>query len=317
MRRIITVVALMCAVTFQVNSQTTKEERLLKEIEQKVKLADKHPKDGKMQLNAARAILDDSVSEVRDFDRALTYANRALKIAQERPAPKDTLLGLTFETIGILYMMKQEMEKSMEFYEKALDAYEVELGRLDPVTNGLKLAYGSMMAPMQPSRGFPKVLEAMFDNDRAPQDKRIQNMEEANISLEFALEMLMSEQAQRFRYALPTIFIDGKKNFLVQTGSWNMERPLVGWMAQDMIMSDANDNTEKEDDTILFDEDGKFVVLTEADEDKRQLLFNFYYSKQNRNMLKVNDGDSRVLFLNPEFYNNILEKFREFKAANK
>ena len=96
----LTIVALMCAVTFQMNAQNNVE-KLPKMIEQKVKLADKHQKDGKMQLEAAYALIEDSLGEKRDFDRALTYATRALKIAQERPAPKDTLLALTCQALGI------------------------------------------------------------------------------------------------------------------------------------------------------------------------------------------------------------------------
>ena len=112
-----TIVALMCAVAFQVNAQTTNVEELLKAIEQKVKQADKHPKDGKMQLTAAYAILSDSLSGNRDMDRALTYANRAMKIALEHPARQDTLLGLSYEALGMIYLGKQDMATAIDFYD--------------------------------------------------------------------------------------------------------------------------------------------------------------------------------------------------------
>lgn len=313
----LTALAMMCAVAFQVNAQNPNVEKLLKNIEQKVKLADKHPKDGKMQLNAACALTDDSLGEKRDFDRALTYANRALKIAQEQPSPKDTLLALTCTELGLIYMAKQDMQKSMDYIEMSLDAYEVELGRLDPVTNGNKLVYGWMMAAVQPSRGFSKVVEAINDNARAPQDKRIQNMDEANFSLEMALELLLAEQYQRFRHALPSIVIDGKRYIILQTGFWNMERPIVGWIAKGLVPSDTKNNTTGDDDTILYGEDGTFRVLTEADEDKRQLLFNVEYVNNNRNFLKLNDGEARLMFLNDEAYNQVLTKFHDFKASKK
>lgn len=315
-KSLLVVLALMCAAAFQVNAQTPDVEKAQKVIEQNMKLADKNPKDGKMQLKAALTILNDTLTGKRDLDLALTYANRALKIAKECPAPKDTLLGLTCQTLGFIYMGKQDMDKSIDFLERALDAFEVELGRLDPVTNGSKLIYGWIITGSSPSRGFPKIMEAMFDNERAPQGKRIENMEEANISLEMALEMLMSEQTERFRYALPAIYIDSKRYYILQTAIWNMESPVVGWMVQGMIASGAKEN-EKDDDTILIDDDGQFRILTDADNDKRQLLFKFNYSMQNRNMLEFNEGEARMLFLNQEYYNNILGKFREFKASKK
>ena len=97
-----TIVALMCAVAFQMNAQTTNVEKLQKEIEQKVKQADKNPKNGKMQYQAAMALINNELEEKKDFDRALTYANRALKIAREHPAPQDTLLGLSCMSLGFL-----------------------------------------------------------------------------------------------------------------------------------------------------------------------------------------------------------------------
>ena len=314
MKRIMTIMALICAVAFQVNAQTTNVEDLLKTIEQKVKQADKHPKDGKMQLTAAYAILSDSLSGNRDWDRALNYANRAMKIAVEHPAPQDTLLGLSYEALGMIYLGKEDMATALDFYEMAMDAFDVELGRFDPVTNGTKLIYGWLMTAAQPSRGFPKVLEAIYDNERAPQDKRIKNMDQANITLEAALEMLLAEQTQRFRYALPMLYIDGKKYFIVQTSKWNIERPIVGWMAQGLMPSEAKDDAAKDDDSILIGDDGQFLVLTEADKDKRQMLFNFNYSRLNRHYLQFNDGEARIMFFSPDVYNQILTKYREFKS---
>lgn len=317
MKRVITIVALMCAVALQANAQTSNIKKLSKEVEKKVKLADKHPKDGKMQLRAASAILNDSLRDEFDFDRALTYANRALKIAQERPAPQDTLLGLTCQTLGMIYMGKKDIEKSLDFYEKALDGFEVELGRLDPVTNGFKLASGFMIASTQPSRGFTKILEAISDNNRAPQDQRIQNMDEANIVLEMILEMLLAEQTEHFQYALPYTYIDGKRYFFLQTESWNMEHPLVGWLAQGMLSSDEKDNESEDDDIILFSDDGTFMVLPKEDKDKWELTFNFHYYTYNRNLLEVNENDARIKFFNEDEYNQILSKFREYKVAKK
>ena len=96
MKKIIMTLAavLCCAMTTTVNAQN-EEEEALKELEAKTKLADKNPTNGKMQYEAATACISDALGEKKDYDRALTYANRALKIAQEHPAPQDTLKGLS------------------------------------------------------------------------------------------------------------------------------------------------------------------------------------------------------------------------------
>lgn len=77
----ICVAMLCCAMATVVNAQNTVEEAM-KELESKAKLADQNPTNGKMQYEAAAACMSDALGEKRDYNRALTYANRALKIAQ-------------------------------------------------------------------------------------------------------------------------------------------------------------------------------------------------------------------------------------------
>ena len=311
-KRILTIVALMCAVAFQVNAQNSVEQAL-KDAEQKVKLADKNPKNGKMQYEAAMGFINDELGEKKDFDRALTYANRALTIAREHPAPQDTLQGLTCMGLGLIYMGKGSYETALDFFEMSIDAFEVELGRDDPVTNGTKLVYGIMMMGLQPVRGFTKVQEAMFDNSLAPKNKRIDNMEEANILLETALEMLIAEQTKHFRYALPLIFIEGKRYFIVQTADWNMERPLVGWKVQSLMRTKEENEAFKGDETIICDDSGQFTVMSDEEKEKRQITFNFRHKILNPRHLEGDEGDARIWFLNPAAYNNLLAKFREYK----
>ena len=315
MKRIVTIVVLICAVVFQMNAQVTVE-HALKEAEQRAKLADKNPKNGKIQYQAAMGFINDELGEKKDFDRALTYAHRALKIAREQPAPQDTLQGLTCMALGMIYLDKGEFENSMDFMEMSMDALEVELGRDNPLTNGTKLVYGGMMLG-QPVRAFPKILEAMFDNSLAPKDKRIENMEEANILQEMAFEMLLADQTRRFRYALPMITLSGKKYVIVQTADWNMEHPLVGWQLQNYMRTDEERKAFKGDETILCDEAFQFTVLPDEEKEKRQMTFNFRHKILNPRMLESDEGDTRIWFLNPAAYNNVLAKYREYKAANK
>ena len=303
---------LCCWMTTVVNAQTT-QEQALKQAEQKAKLADKTPQNGKMQLDAANAFINDELGEKKDLDRALTYANRAYKISQEHPAPQDTLKGLSCYTLSIIYMQKQSYENYLDFAEMALDGFQEELGRYDPVTNGTKLVYSIFMMG-QPFRGFPKIQEAFNDNENAPRDKRIENIEEANILLEMSLEMLIAEHTKRFRYALPVFFKDGKRYFVVQTAFWNMERPLVGWQVQNILATD--EEREKGDDYIMSDNQGNCFFMPEEDKGKYELRLNFSHKIRNPRKLESNEGEARILFLNPNDYNMLLNKFREFKKNN-
>ena len=80
MKRIVTIVALICAMTFQVNAQSievepirkdTVAENVRKNAEAAVKLADKNPKDGMKQLRAADALTAAALDDKSQSDRAI------------------------------------------------------------------------------------------------------------------------------------------------------------------------------------------------------------------------------------------------------
>ena len=312
MKKIITIMALICAVAFQANAQSTNVEKLLKSAEAKAKTADKHKKDGKLQLQAAQAFLNDDLGDKVNPDRALIYANRALEIAQKNISLKDTLMGLTYSTLGTIHYLKQDNAKALDCFEKAIDGYEIELGRDDPVTNGTKLVYSYLMMSVEPLRGFPKVMEAFYDNNTAPNDKRIQNMDDANIALEMSLELFLYNADRVFRYALPQITYEGKKYFILQTSDWSMESPLVGWLQKTFQRPDAEKETFKGNDFILCGDNFQFAVIPYAERDKVDLTFNFNHITSDPRNLELNEDEVRLKFLSPELYNEYLNRYREF-----
>jgi hypothetical protein len=212
-------------------------------------------------------------------------------------------------------MGKQSYDNFLDYMEMAMDGFQEELGRYDPVTIGTKLAWGSFMMGPQPLRAYSKILDAFNDNENAPQDKRIEKMEEANILQELALEMVIAEQTKRFRYALPLIFKDGERYYIVQTKYWNMERPLVGWQAQKELATDE-ESENATDDLILCDDHFNFIAVPKEEKDKYSFQCYFGHKVWNPRKLETNEGDSRLFFLTPDTYKKVLEGFRAFKANN-
>lgn len=313
MNRIVVIVALMCVAAFQMKAQESVEQAM-KYAEEKVKQADKNPKNGKMQLWAADALNSNELGDKKDYDRALTYANRALEIAMEQPVLKDTLKGLSCYSLGMIYLGKQNTEDAMNYFEMAMDALEQELGKDDPLTNSTKLIFSYLTMNTNPIRGFPKIQEAFYYNSIAPQDKRIENMDEAYLLLETSLEMLVALYTNFFRYALPLVEYDGKKCLVVQTADWNMEKPLVGWLAPSFTRTEEENDNFEGDDTIFCDDNFNFFVSPEEDKGKRELKIYFKHFIRNPRKLEGNEGDSRLWFLPQETYNDLLTRFREFKA---
>lgn len=304
---LLTLAVLLCCATAAVAQMTPGQ--ALKEAEQKVKEADKHPKNGKMNLQAAHALITNELGEKKDLDRALSYATRAFQIAQQHPAPQDTLKGLSSYAISMIYLQKQSYENAFDYMEVAVDAFQEELGRYDPVTIGTKMMCGFNMMGPYPTRGYRWILEAYLDNELAPKDKRIKNIDLASIIIEMALERHIAERTQHFRYALAVTFKDGKRYFIVQTPSWNMERPLVGWMVADELATDE-ERAQWKNEAIVCDDEGNFSVWTEKDSDSRQLNFSFRHRLWNPRFIEYNDDDALIFFCKPDFYNEILSKYR-------
>lgn len=306
--------AVLCCATATMAQMT--QEQALKEAEEKARLADKHPENGKMNLRAAWAYFNSELGEQMDLDRALSYAVRALKVAQEHPAPQDTLKGLSCLAIGMMYFQKQSYENALDYMDMAMDGFQEELGRYDPVTIGTKLIYGFYMMGANPTRAYMRVSEAFMDNALAPKDKRIKNIDMANIALEMTLERNLVGQTQYFRYALPQFFKDGKKYFIVQTPYWNMERPLVGWQAARELATEE-EKAQLKDEVIICDEQDNFSILTKEDNDDRMMYFNFIHKLNNPRFLELKDDDARIFFFNPKAHSELLAKFRAFKATLK
>lgn len=312
---------LLCFATTATADQTAQEEAQAR-IEQKAKEADKHPKDGKKQLEASRALLGDTTGLDKNHDRALLYAERALAIANEQPVLQDTLKGLACYSLYRIYSLKEDFPKSMTYANMAMDAFQAELGRYSPLTIATKFIYGYSLLGQDPYRGATSILDAFVSNDAAPEDQCVENMAIANIAQEFAIEYLMAAATKRFRYALPVVTYNDKKCLVLQTSGWNMERPLVGWMQSTLL----GDEEEKEDSVqeaepdpvILCDlETQQCFVVPEEERRKHQIIFSFGYDTNNPRHLGAGKDISFLLFFNKENHTKILNTFRAFKASLK
>lgn len=320
MKRLLTLVMLICAMALHIHAQEDSVAIALKDAEQKAKLADKNPNDGKLQYKAGVAFIQDLLKDKKNYDLALQYLERAQKIAEAQTIMKDTLLGLTYMGLGTTYMEKKDFEKGVSYMGKASDAFEQELGKYDPLTNCSKLIYSMTMMgprPFYAFYAFPKILEAFVNNNQAPENKRIENIDEANILLEIATEMFIAAQTKMFRYALPLISFKGKRCLVIQTADWNIERPLVGWMVPSMLDDDEENDTINRDPNLLFDDNGQIIAMTEEERKQKNLVFNFRYFARNPRRLVSNEGDSRIWFMSPEDYGKVLAAYREYKKKEK
>ena len=314
MKRIVTIVALTCSVAFQVNAQNTVEENI-KIAEQTVKLADANPTDGQKQYAAATALVGIAVNTDGQYDRAISYAHKALEIAQADKERKDTLLANTYSLLSNIYLMQGSVDNSCDYMELSVDATEEQLGRYDPVTIYNRLKTGLTLISIYPDtrRGFLNVMQAFYDNDKAPANKRIKNMDQLNIQFSMAMEQMLTAYANGNRFAVPVVMKDGEKYFLVQTRDWNIGQPLANWLSPNMLRSEDERLAHRGENIILMNDKGDFRRLTKEEGQNLPMVFpQFMLNPSSREVEIITPGASYLWYLQPEIYNETVKRFEEF-----
>lgn len=313
MKRIVTIVALTCAVAFQVSAQNTVEENK-KVAEQTVKLADANPTDGQKQYAAATALVGMAVNTDGQYDRAISYAHKALEIAKAHKERKDTLLANTYSLLSNIYMMQGSVDNACDFMELSVDATEEQLGRYDPATIYNRLKTGLTLMSIYPDtrRGFLNVMQAFYDNDKAPVNKRIKNMEQLNIQFSMAMEQMLTAYANGNRYAVPVVMMDGEKYFLVQTRDWHIGQPLANWLSPNMLRSEDERLAHRGENIILMNDKVEFRRLTKEEGQNLPMVFPQFMLNPNSREVEIAPGASYLWFLQPETYNETVKRFEEF-----
>ena len=273
MKRIVTIVALTCAVAFHVNAQNTIEENKkmvstnLQMAEQTVKLADANPTDGQKQYAAATALVGIAVNTDGQYDRAISYAHKALEIAKAQKERKDTLLANTYSLLSNIYLMQGSVDNGCDFMELSVDAAEEQLGRYDAATIYNRLKTGLTLMSIYPDtrRGFLHVMQAFYDNDKAPVNKRIKNMDQFNIRFSVAMEQMLTAYANGNRYAVPVVMMDGEKYYMVQNRDWHIGQPLANWLSPNMLRSQEERQAHSGENIVLMTDKGEFRRLSKEE----------------------------------------------------
>ena len=328
MKKITAIVALMCAIAFQTNAQNNDQDNdqnnaeelqkeALKGVLEFAKEADEHPEDGRKQYLAAFGYSWDALGDKMDLDRALTYANRALEIANSQTVLKDTLKGLTCLTLGSIYLKKRDIVKSYDYLEMGLKAIEEELGRYNPATIAYKISIGfQVMTNIDPRYGSIFIQQAFLDNERTAPENRLKNMENISAVYDLAIEFLMADITNRMWNGLPIVPFEGKHYIMVETPEWNIEQPVVGWLVPKIRKLLQGQNDETDGDIVLFDIDDKNApprVIKADAPSKPQYNVYFFRDEKDPHAIVVPDESARLMFIQKEGYDEVLAKYREFK----
>ena len=315
-----TLAAVLCCATTVVNAQNTVEENKkmvstnLQMAEQKVKLADENPTDGQKQYAAATALTSIAANTDGQYDRAISYAHKALEIAKAQKEQKDTLLANTYSLLGNIYLMQGSVDNACDFMELSVDAAQEQLGRYDAVTIYSRLKTGLTLISIYPDtrRGFLHVLQAFYDNDKAPVNKRIKNMDQFNIRHNLAMEQMLTAYTNANRYAVPVFMMDGEKYYIVQTRDWHIGQPLVNWLSPNMLRSQEEREAHMGENIVIMNDKGEFRRLSKEEGQKALLETPNFWINTNSRELETAPSAGYLWYLQPQVYNDTVKRFEEF-----
>ena len=317
---IMTLAAVLCCATTVVNAQNTVEENKkmvstnLQMAEQKVKLADENPTDGQKQYAAATALTSIAANTDGQYDRAISYAHKALEIAKAQKEQKDTLLANTYSLLSNIYLMQGSVDNACDFMELSVDAAQEQLGRYDAVTIYSRLKTGLTLISIYPDtrRGFLHVLQAFYDNDKAPVNKRIKNMDQFNIRHNLAMEQMLTAYTNANRYAVPVFMMDGEKYYIVQTRDWHIGQPLVNWLSPNMLRSQEEREAHMGENIVIMNDKGEFRRLSKEEGQKALLETPNFWINTNSRELETAPSAGYLWYLQPQVYNDTVKRFEEF-----
>ena len=127
--------------------------------------------------------------------------------------------------------------------------------------------------------------------------RNFQGAENTDVMMAVLYEQVMEDYKAFAESKLLEIVIDGKPYVLIAKGTWNVELPFMGWMA------------DVEDDKLVFyGEDGKVY-----DDLHGQIIFNFNWSEKDRAVVKSDDTNTRLITVTPERRQQMIEAYRKYK----
>jgi hypothetical protein len=211
-------------------------------------------------------------------------------------------------------MLQGSVDNACDFMELSVDAAEEQLGRYDAGTIYNRLKTGLTLISIYPDtrRGFLHVMQAFYDNDKAPVNKRIKNMEQLNIQFSMAMEQMLTAYTNANRYAVPVFMMDGEKYYIVQTRDWHIGQPLANWLSPNMLRSEEERLAHSGENIVLMNDKGEFRRLSKEEGQKVLLetpsfMLNIYCRE-----IETAPSATYLWYLQPQVYNDTVKRFEEF-----
>ena len=285
-----TIVALMCAVAFQVNAQTEELETKGQKFFRLTKAADDNPTDWNAQLEAGHFLLDKD-NGVYNQSQAVKYYERLYHLATDynKEIPDSVIREAAMMLMSVA-SDKKDLDKALFYIDAMIHADKVGVN----LGEGCFISFASMgMLYSMIKDNMPQALLYMMElRERLTRDK-LPGIEHTDITTAVVFEELMRKYKEMFGDKLLELTMEGKRYIVISMNDWNIEKPFLGWTMGEKKSS------------LLYGEDGKVY-----DDLHGEMEYSFFYNKEG---IKPQEGtNSQLITVTPERRQQLVEAYRKY-----
>ena len=248
--RIVLTFFFYCAMTTVVNAQTAETESKMEKYLRLSKEADENPNNWQTQLEVGHMLLDKE-SGVYNQSRAVRYYERIYQRAAgfNKEVPDSVFL----ESIVALMTIagdKKDVNKVLFYADELIRAEKIGVN----IDKDYVITYGVMGVLFNLMNGdAAKALCHMLDTRKLAIADKKAGIDYTDPTTVILYENLLSEYKKTYGDKLTEVTLYGKKYVIIAKGSWNVEKPLMGWLGGLADYADDKDPELK----LLYGEDGK------------------------------------------------------------
>lgn len=300
MKKIILLAALVCFSVLNVSAQTEEPETKGHKFFRLTKTADDNPTDWKAQLEAGRFLLDKE-NGIYNESQAEKYFDRLFHLATDiNKEIADSVISDVGMALMTISSNKKDIDKTMFYIDEMRHAEKVGIN-----VDKDKLFYVSswgLWYSLIVQKDVAKALSYIMDmRDKLTKDS-VPGIEYTDVFTAIVFEAVTAKYRNMFGDKVIELTFDGKKYYMLSSGEWNIEQPLMRWMQTE---------EDEEKHPLLYGEDGKVY-----DDIHGHLEFNFLYKE---GCVKQKEGaNAQLVTVTPEQRQKMVEAYRNYmKKAKK
>ena len=157
-------------------------------------------------------------------------------------------------------------------------------------------------------------LTPFYNNEKAPEEQKIKNMDWAGMGLAMATEYLLADYALRFNHVVPLITFEGEKYLVLQMADWHVGMPFVNWLAP-VLVREQNGVKKELGDAILMNNQTREIRRITPDYKNRaslSLTFGLMYNVRNPRELMFADDNAYIMNFQQDKYDQLVELYNQF-----